>query len=484
MQIDIDNSIASIATIKNICAAVKQEGGRAFLVGGLVRDSILAKLNNNNIDQTVKSARDFDIEVYGIDGQRLKGLITKFGRVNTVGEAFTIYKLAFGRNEERFELDISLPRHESKTGYGHKGFTIVGDPYMSVEAAARRRDFTINAIMYDLLTAEVVDPYHGIDDLKSKLLKVVDPKTFVEDSLRVLRAVVFAARFDFSLASDTINLCRSISLLDLPSERIWGEIEKLLLRATRPSIGLEVALEIGVVDQLFPELKSLIGCPQEPEWHPEGDVWIHTLQAVDEAVKLIVDLTKPKKLAVMLAELCHDFGKPSTTEVVNGRIRSLAHEEAGVAPTERFLNRLGIFTLDGYKLRDQIIALVANHLKPGQFFYAKDRLTDGAFRRLARKCELDLLYRVAKADSLGRHATGHREPDAEAQEWFIERVHQLGVESSAPEPILLGRHLLTLGLSPGPEIGRITKAVYEMQLDGDVQDLEQALSAAKNLLTK
>ena len=187
----------------------------------------------------------------------------------------------------------------------------------------------------------------------------------------------------------------------------------------------------------------------------------------------------------MLAALCHDFGKPATTEFVDGRIRSREHEEAGVAPTIGFLDRLNVHRLDGYDVRAQVIALVRDHLKPGEFYKKRDEVGDGAFRRLARKCELDLLYRVAKADSLGRNAEWvprDKWYDAAAQEWFIERARELDVVSQAPAPILLGRHLLEMGLEPGPRIGEITKAVYEMQLDGRVTTLEEAKAAARSIL--
>src|SRR5204863_7296997 len=273
------------------------------------------------------------------------------------------------------------------------------------------------------------------------------------------------ARFELEIEPDTIALCRSMRLDNLPGERVWGEMEKLLLRARWPSIGLKWLRDLGAIDQLFPELKALIDVPQDPEWHPEGDVSVHTCLVIDRARELVDDLDYPRQVTVMLAALCHDFGKPETTAFVEGRIRSREHEEAGVDPTKTFLDRLNIHSLDGYDVRAQVVALVRDHLKPGEFYKKRDEIGDGAFRRLARKCELNLLYRVAKADSLGRNADWvPREKwfTAEAQDWFIERARELEVTSQAPGPILLGRHLLEMGLPPGPRIGEITKAVYEM----------------------
>lgn len=454
--------------IIQLAQAVRAEGGRALLVGGCVRDLLLNG-----------EPKDWDLEVYRIEPPKLRVLLDRFGSVNVVGEAFTVYKLGA-------DLDVTLPRRERKSGRGHRGFFIEGDPGMSIEDAARRRDFTVNAILKDPLRGEVIDPFQGQADIKRKILRAVSVKTFPEDSLRVLRAAQLAARFEFEVEPETVALCRAIDLSDLPAERIWGEMEKLLLRARRPSIGLHWLRELGATAQLFPELEALIDVPQDKEWHPEGDVFVHTQLVTDRARELIDDLPYAKQVAVMLAAVAHDYGKPATTEFVDGRLRSRGHEEAGAAPTESFLNRLNIHTLDGYDVRGQVLALVRDHLKPGEFFKKREEVGDGAFRRLARKCELDLLYRVAKADSFGRNAEWvPRESwfNAEAQEWFIQRARELEVANQPPAPLLMGRHLLEMGMSPGPKLGEITQAIYEMQLDGRVRTLDDAKAFAKKILS-
>lgn len=449
---------AEVIAALDIAKAVQAESGRALIVGGWVRDRLMDH-----------PSKDVDLEVYGLDADRLKTVLGTFGRVNTVGESFTVYKVA--------GLDVSIPRTESKTGRGHKGFAVRGDPSLSPAEAARRRDFTINAISWDPLTGEYIDPFHGRTDLERRLLRAVDPRTFGEDSLRVLRALQFAARFEFQIDAETKALCAALPLDDLPAERVWGEIEKLLLRARRPSIGFALALELGVVDRLFPEMKALVDCPQEPEWHPEGDVWVHTLLVIDEARTRIDDLPYAQQVALMLGAVCHDFGKPPTTAVIDGRIRSLDHEEQGVPPARAFLDRLNVHSLQGYDVRREVLGMVANHLKPGMYGKADPPVGDGAFRRLAQKVDLELLARIAKSDCEGRGGGF----DCSAMDAFLERARRLGVEHAAPEPFVKGRHLLELGAAPGPAIGEVLREVYERQLDGTVADPDAAIALARRI---
>jgi tRNA nucleotidyltransferase (CCA-adding enzyme) len=414
-------------------------------------------------------SKDIDIEVFGVDAARLKELLQAIAPVNTVGESFTVYKVA--------GIDVSLPRRESKVAPGHRGFAVQGDPTLSPADAARRRDFTINAIAWDPLTGEYVDPVDGRADIERRILRAVDPRTFGDDSLRVLRGIQFAARFEFELEPGTREICRRIPLDDLPAERIWGELEKLLLRAGRPSIGFALALELGVVERLFPELDTLVGCPQEPEWHPEGDVWVHTLLVIDEAHKGIDDLPYPQQVAVMLGAVCHDLGKPPTTAFVDGRIRSLNHEEEGIGPATTLLDRLNVQSMQGYDVRREVLGIVAHHLKPGMFYTAQPPVGDGAFRRLAQKVDLELLARVARADCEGRGGGF----DCSAMDWFVARARELGVEHAPPDPLVKGRHLLELGAKPGPAIGEVLREVYERQLDGTVAGFDEALALAREI---
>jgi tRNA nucleotidyltransferase (CCA-adding enzyme) len=440
----------------SIIAAIRDAGGRALVVGGWVRDRLMGR-----------TSKDIDIEVYGLPADSLRSVLAAFGPVNAVGESFTVYKVA--------DIDVALPRRESKVGRGHKGFEVHGDPTLSPREAARRRDFTINAIAWDPLTDEYLDPFDGRGDIERRILRAVDPSTFGEDSLRVLRAIQFAARFEFNLDEPTADLCRTISLDDLPAERIWGEIEKLLLAAPRPSQGFDLALRLGIIDRLFPELKALVGCPQEPEWHPEGDVWIHTLMVIDQTRTRIGGFDRSRQVTLMLGAVCHDLGKPPTTAFVDGRIRSIDHEQAGVGPATALLDRLNIHTIDGFDVRKQVLGITAHHLKPGMFGMSKTPVSDGAFRRLAQKVDLELLAVVAKSDCLGR--TGNF--DCSAMDWFLERARQLGVQHAPPPPLVLGRHLLALGMQPGPQVGELLRAIYERQLDGTITTTDEGLAFAR-----
>jgi tRNA nucleotidyltransferase (CCA-adding enzyme) len=444
--------------------ALRAAGGRPYLVGGAVRDSILGL-----------SPTNFDVEVYGLPAERVRTVLSAVGRVDAVGQSFTVYKVS-GLDGITEAVDVSLPRRDSKVGPGHRGIAVVGDPDLPIEEAARRRDFTVNALLFDPLTGEVLDPHGGRRDLAARVLRAVDASTFGEDPLRALRAVQLAARFELIVEPATAALCAAMPLAELPAERVFGEIEKLLRTARRPSMGFALMSEWGMLPVVAPELIPLAATSQDPEWHPEGDVWTHTLQVIDEAAGLVADLDRPRALSVMLGALCHDLGKPATTQFEEGRIRSRGHEEAGIPPTVALLDRWNVHGLLGYDVRAQVVALVANHLKPGQLYDERERVSDGAVRRLARKCEPDLLYRVARADCLGRRP-GRFEPVA--MEWFRDRVQKLDVAVRPPEPLLRGRHLIALGMTPGPAMGRILEAVYERQLDGAVTNLDEAIAQAR-----
>lgn len=462
------------AQVITLCEAVRAAGGRAMLVGGSVRDHLL------KID-----SKDFDIEVYGLEPELLRKVLEPIGPLNAVGENFSVYKLVFKRQAfntdqskmqqaqgnapgGRFEIDVSLPRRESKSGRGHRGFVIQGDPDMSFEEAARRRDFTINAILFDPLTGEKIDPFGGERDLSQRILRVVSPDTFVEDSLRVLRAVQLVARFEMKIEPATIQLCQSIDLSDLPHERVWGELEKLLTLAKRPSIGLEAALELLVLKKLFPEFLAIVDHSQRATRDSVEDRFARTKRALDEAISITAGLSQPKRIAVMLAVLCHDLERAGRTTATDTVLNKKGDPEL----TRSVLDRLGLFTIGGYDVRSQVFSLVRENQKPQEFNLRRESTTDGDIRRLAQRVEIDLLYRVEKAWALGSGAS------TAAADWLLERATGLGVQNDPPAPLLLGRHLLEVGMEPGPKIGELLRSVYELQLDGKITTTEEALAAA------
>ena len=448
------------ATALDIARHVTDAGGRAFFVGGWVRDRLLGG-----------PVSDIDIEVYGLPAAKLEAALASAGPVNTVGRQFAVYKVG--------DIDVSLPRTESKSGHGHRGFTVTGDPDLSPAEAARRRDFTVNAIAWNPLTGEYVDPYDGQADLERRTLRMVDPDTFGDDSLRVLRAARLAARLEFRIDEKTVEKCRSVPLDDLPRERIREEILKLLLDAARPAHGLAAAREMGITNRLFPELAALEGCPQDPQWHPEGDVWTHTLMVCDEAAKLGGDLDRPRRTTLMLAALCHDLGKPTTTARIDSRIRARGHEPAGAAPTTAVLDRLGIGRMERYDVRGQVLALVENHLTPMVWYAHRESVGPAAFRRLSRKLEIDLLARLGHADCAGRGARG----DCKGMHaWMVERAADLGVERGEPDPFLRGRDLIKLGMEPGPAMGAALKKLFEQQIAGAIESRDEAMDAARRII--
>ncbi len=443
--------------------------GRPKLVGGCVRDWLLGQRSD-----------DFDIEVSGTDFATLHRVLQPFGSTDVVGRSFGVIKLYIrGRC-----YDFSLPRRESKTGAGHRGFAVEPDPTLSDAEAAARRDFTLNSIGYDPFAQKLIDPHNGVRDLKAGILRHTSP-AFIEDPLRVLRAFQLAARFDLELAPETVDLCRQIqaSGRELPVERIWGEWAKWAEKSVRPSRGLHILGETGWLTH-FPEVAALDGCPQEPEWHPEGDAFVHTALCCDALAALPEWKAAPplRRRLLMLAVLAHDLGKPTTTEQTErrGKIRwtSNGHEAAGVAPTEAFLQRIGA----PHDHAPFITPLVAHHL-------AHHHGHDGTFsdqhiRRLARKlapATIEDLCMVMIADARGRPPLDSSESEALITQ-LRERANELALQDGAPKPILQGRHLIETGLKPGPDFGAIIEAAFEAQLDGTFHDTETALMWLRNYL--
>ena len=493
--------------LADVARAVRDAGGRAVVVGGWVRDRLLGM-----------RSKDVDVEVFGLDAERLETLLAGFGKVHSVGRAFGVFRVG------SLDVDFSLPRRDSKRGPGHRGFDVAPDPSLSFAEAARRRDLTVNSIGVDPLTGEVLDPHDGRRDLERRVLRATDPARFPEDPLRGLRVAQLAARLEMTPDRELAALCRKLDPGELSGERVFEELRKLLLRAGRPSLGFRVLED---TDQLrfFPELDALRGVPQDPEWHPEGDVWVHTLMVLDVAATLrgtgkdigegigepgrapaaapppggedgqdgshganrrkmppapsrgidaAEDGPEPatstaslhdcagEDLALMFGALCHDLGKPATTERIGGRIRSRGHDVEGVAPTRALLGRL---RAPG-ALVNRVAALVEHHLAPALFI--RNGASAKGYRRLARKLEragagLELLVRVARADHLGRTTEDAVAGRFDAGDAFLAAARTLRVEHAAPRDVVLGRHLIERGLQPGPGFGPILERCREIQ---------------------
>jgi tRNA nucleotidyltransferase (CCA-adding enzyme) len=441
--------------VQEVARAVRAAGGRALVVGGWVRDRELGH-----------AGKDLDVEVFGLDLHALERVLQAFGPVIPVGRAFGVLRV------KGLDVDFSLPRRDSKVGPGHRGFEVQFDPTLDFAAAARRRDLSMNSMGFDPLTGELLDPHDGRRDMRAGVLRATDPKTFAEDPLRGIRVAQLAARFGMRPDAELVGLCAELDLSELPGERILVEFEKLLLRGIHPSMGLEVLRETGML-QGFPELLALIGVPQEVEWHPEGDVWVHTLMVVDEAARLRDG--GADDLALMFGALCHDFGKPSATLVdPAGRVRSPAHDVAGLEPTARFLARMRA----SHELSRRVAGLVEHHLAP--ILFVKQSAGDKAYRRLARKLDaagisFELLVRVATADHFGRttpEALARQFPEAHR---FLTRAAELSVRDEPPRDAVQGRHLLARGMLPGPDFGPILDRCREVQDETGWLDPERIL---------
>ncbi|NBR84006.1 MAG: polynucleotide adenylyltransferase [Verrucomicrobia bacterium] len=433
------------------------ELSRAFLVGGCVRDALLGL-----------AVKDFDVEVFGVGYEALTKALRRWGRVDFVGQSFGVAKLTTGSG---LAYDFAIPRRDRKVAQGHKGFAVEFDAGITPQEAASRRDFTINALMYDPRCGEVLDFFNGQADLRARVLRHTSD-AFVEDPLRVLRGMQFAARFNLSVAPETIALCRSIkaSFSELAVERVGDEWWKWAAKSTVPSVGLRFLADTEWLEH-FPEVAALRGTVQNPEWHPEGDVFTHTAHCCDALVKLPEwqGAEEESRVAWMLAVLAHDFGKPAVTHEAlrDGRMRivSPGHEEGGVEPALRFLGRIHV----PHAIRDRVPPLVANHLAHLQ------PVSDRAVRRLAKRLEPETiagLCIIVTADHNGRPPKPPCVP--EGVQRLLAKAEELRVKDSAPKPILQGRHLVAAGLKPGREFKALLHEAFEAQLEGKFADLDGA----------
>ncbi|MGD9970043.1 MAG: CCA tRNA nucleotidyltransferase [Sulfuricurvum sp.] len=448
----------------DIVAHLRDAGYRPVFVGGFVRDAF-----------TGKTTSDVDIELYGADSlDALETSLSGFGPVNTVGKSFGVCKLTY----QGYTVDLSLPRLDSKHGNGHKGFDVICFKDLDYAQAARRRDFTINAIGYDPFENKLLDPYGGIDDLKRRILRCVDPETFVEDPLRVLRAVQFAARFNLQCDPGLLELCTSMidrgAFEELPKERIFDEFKKLFLLSPSPSIGLKLLQKMGGLP-FFSPLEKLAATPQNPHSHPEGDVWTHVLMCVDVMASAPIDDPK-RKLYLMLAVLLHDIAKPFTTVIENGKITAPGHALAGVDIARAWLGRI----CEDRSLVELVLPLVRYHGFPKKLY--EDNGSDSDILHLSRVVRIDDLIHVARADFFGRMFAFNVPERFEAGEWLYANAKRLNVLIKAPDPLLKGRDLIALGMQPSTRFSQILSDAYNAQLDLNFTTHEEVLLWVKNYL--
>ncbi|HXH71961.1 MAG TPA: HD domain-containing protein [Mariprofundaceae bacterium] len=437
----------------DVCRHLKSAGGRAWLVGGSVRDLCLGL-----------HPKDFDLEVYGLDEKHLFETAARLGRCEEVGRHFGVIKLWQGHHV----IDIALPRTEQKTAGGHRGFDVHPDPHLDPATACRRRDFTINAMMYDPLTDELLDPAGGRDDLDAGTLRHVSG-AFVEDPLRPLRGMQFAARFRLRLHPETASLCKKLlaEADTLPVARIWGEWQKWA-HAGSPSFGLQALAESSWLSR-YPELAALVGCPQPPRWHPEGDVWNHTLQAVDQAARIADErkLSANDREHLLFATLCHDLGKPAcTTTDASGRVVSPGHSEHGIEITAAFLTRIGA----PGRILENIRPLIREHM-----CHMHSEPTPRAVRRLAARLSpqsIVMWEMLVEADASGRAPAP---PSRPALAW-LQAAEAMQHQHEKPVALVNGHLLADLGVTPGPAMGALLAEAYAAQLDGEFDNADDALT--------
>lgn len=452
MELNIGRDDIPVA-VTLLCRRIGDAGGRGWLVGGCVRDLLLGI-----------APKDFDVEVFGLPEAALLALLGELGRVESVGKQFGVHKLWL----EGLEIDVALPRTERKSGTGHCGFTIHSDPGLDPERATLRRDFTMNAMMFDPLAGELLDLHDGAADLRLGRLRHVGP-AFIEDPLRPLRAMQFAARFSLRLDEQTAALCREMlpEAASLPLARIWEEWRKWAL-SPAPGHGLQLLADSGWLS-LYPELARLVDCPQDPRWHPEGDVWGHTLQSCDRAAEVAEarGLGIEMRLPLLFGVLAHDLGKPATTGIdVAGRITSRGHCDAGLPLAESLFERIGV----PGRIRQQVAPLIREHMT-----HMHGEPTERAVRRLADRlvpAHIELWEMLVEADASGRAPAP---PSRPALGW-LEVARELSHQHGRPRPLLTGAMLIERGMAPGPEMGVLLDLAYQAQLDGEITDRASAIA--------
>ena len=436
--------------VKSVVKNISRKGGRSYIVGGAVRDIILGL-----------PIKDLDIEIHGLSPEDLELILKEYGPVSLVGKIFGVFRI------HGLDVDWSLPRIDKP---GRKPDVTI-DPKMTIEQALRRRDLTMNAMAIDLSSGELIDPFNGLQDIKDRVMRSPDPAFFIEDPLRFYRVMQFISRFDMHPDKELETICKKMDVSTVSVERIEQEFRKMLLRSKQPSLGIRWIKSIGRLKELFPELSELVDVPQSKKWHPEGDAFEHTMQVIDAAAQLVYD-SDTQKLIIMLAALSHDLGKATTTEKHKGDWRSFGHSKEGVAPTKKLLKRI----MRNKDISDVVAKLVRYHMEVSQFVDGNAK--PSAYKRLANKLAPDvtlkMLTQLALADKRGRNkdSTKPQKIDEEEIKTFLERAQAAHVLTQKEEPILKGRDLLGK-VQAGPEMGRLLKKAYDLQIEEGIKDKKE-----------
>lgn len=448
------------AQLNIVLQALIVAGGRPMIVGGAVRDHLMGMI-----------PKDFDVEVYGLSLAQIKAAVCHLGSVCEVGKAFGIVKLRF----DGLEYDLSVPRRENKIGAGHKDYSVACDPNMSPKEAAARRDFTMNSVYFDVAAGVIVDPYHGKWAIDNNCLHPTSP-AFKEDSLRILRGMQFASRFNLMPSRKCLEYCMEMwyEFQMLPKERIWAEFAKWAM-GDYPSKGIMFLIDCMPPCGMFKEISDLGLCQQDKEWHPEGNAYIHTMHVCDEMAAICKreNIVGDQRIVMMFAALCHDFGKVPTTEFIDGRWRSRGHCEAGVPLAENFLVSIGAPNW----VVEKVKPLVAEHLT-----HVREEHTARGVRRLALRLQpanIQELVWLIEADMGGRPPLPKGLPQQAIDMQAM--ADRLNIQFDTPKPIVMGRHLIEQGMKPGVEMGALLKLLFSAQLNGEFSDLEGGLQAAAAL---
>ncbi|MCD7823122.1 MAG: tRNA nucleotidyltransferase [Oscillospiraceae bacterium] len=431
---------------------VAENGGTAYFVGGYVRD----KLRH-------KESKDIDIEVHGIKPEKLEEILDSLGERISIGESFGIYNL------KGYSIDIAMPRKEDNRGSGHRDFDICVDPFIGTYKAAERRDFTFNALMENVLTGEIVDHFGGVQDLENGIIRHVNDVTFQEDPLRVLRAAQFAARFDYTVADETMELCRRMDLSALSKERVMGELEKALLKSQKPSVFFEKLRQMDQLSVWFPELENTISIKQPPKHHAEGDVWNHTMLVCNEAVRCRERVSNP--LGFMLAAITHDFGKVISTTVVDGKIHAYNHEITGLPLAEAFMKRL----TTEKELIKYVLNLGELHMKPNML--AADNASVKATNKMFDSAvDPEALICLALSDAKGSISA---DGNVTHEEFLTKRLEIFKEYMS--RPYVMGRDLIEAGMKPSERFTDYLKFAHKLRLAGVSKEntLRQVLALAR-----